>query len=88
MVIALGEQYTGVFTNSDSLWSELDRAGKAEHDEVWRMPLSEGYLGQIGGSNADLINTGGRAAGVCLRSFLPIPPFISFFSPLTLTDSS
>lgn len=64
MVIALGELYTGVFTNSDELWGELERAGKAEADEMWRMPLSEGYLGQIGNGNSDLINTGGRPAGV------------------------
>ena len=32
MDIALGEVYTGVFTNSDSLWSELNTAGEREHD--------------------------------------------------------
>ena len=76
MDIALGEVYTGVFTNSDSLWRELDDAGEREHDRFWRMPLSEDYAVQISGSNADLCNTGGRPAGACtaalfLKSFVP-----------------
>ncbi|GAA5919901.1 hypothetical protein JCM6882_004742 [Rhodosporidiobolus microsporus] len=65
MMIALGNQFTGVFTNSDSLWSELDAAGAAERDRVWRMPLDEGYYGQINGTGMDLCNTGGRLGGSC-----------------------
>ncbi|KAK4046983.1 hypothetical protein OIV83_005669 [Microbotryomycetes sp. JL201] len=65
MMIALGNQFTGVFTNSDSLWQELDAAGVAERDRVWRMPLDEGYMPQIGYSGMDLVNTGGRLAGSC-----------------------
>lgn len=57
-MIALGNQYTGVFTNSDSLWSELDAAANAERDRVWRMPLDEGYMSQINGTGMDLCNTG------------------------------
>lgn len=65
MMIALGQQYSGVFSNSDSLWAELDTAGKSERDPVWRMPLDEGYMGQINGTGMDLCNTGGRLAGSC-----------------------
>jgi cytosol aminopeptidase len=76
MDIALGEIYTGVFTNSNSLWSELNSAGEYEHDLFWRLPLSEDYAPQIRGSNADLCNIGGRPAGSCtaalfLKSFVP-----------------
>ncbi|EPT02578.1 hypothetical protein FOMPIDRAFT_1059138 [Fomitopsis schrenkii] len=75
MMVALGEVYTGVFTNSDSLWHDLDKAGKIEHDLFWRMPLSDAYAPQITSSNADLCNIGGRAAGSCtaalfLKSFV------------------
>ncbi|OSX68126.1 hypothetical protein POSPLADRAFT_1052257 [Postia placenta MAD-698-R-SB12] len=65
MSVALGEAFTGVFTNSDSLWQELDRAGLREHDRFWRMPLDDEYGPQIHSSNADLCNIGGRAAGSC-----------------------
>ena len=50
MDIALGEVFTGVFTNSDELWSELKVAGEHEHDRFWRMPLSDDYAVQISGS--------------------------------------
>ncbi|KAI0071218.1 leucine aminopeptidase [Panus rudis PR-1116 ss-1] len=75
MDIALGDVFTGVFTNSDSLWQELEAAGEHEHDRFWRMPLSEDYSHQITGSNADLCNVGGRKAGSCtaalfLKSFV------------------
>ncbi|EJU02104.1 peptidase M17 leucyl aminopeptidase [Dacryopinax primogenitus] len=65
MMIALGEPYAGVFTNSDSLWNELQLSGKEEHDRFWRMPLDDDYVPQISQSNADLQNTGGRPAGAC-----------------------
>ncbi|KAG8996867.1 hypothetical protein FRB94_007997 [Tulasnella sp. JGI-2019a] len=66
MVVALGTVYSGVFTNSDELWKELDLAGKETFDRFWRMPLDdEGYGPQIYGSNADLCNTGGKEAGSC-----------------------
>lgn len=76
MDIALGEIYTGVFTNSTSLWTDLSSASAREHDLLWRMPLSEEYAFQIRGSNADLCNVGGRPAGACtaalfLKSFVP-----------------
>ena len=76
MDIALGEVYTGVFTNSDSLWEQLRTAGDREHDRFWRMPLSDDYAPQIHRSNADLCNTGGRPAGSCtaaliLKAFVP-----------------
>jgi len=56
--IACGNQFSGVFTNSDSLWNELNEAGAAERDRVWRMPLDEGYMSQISGTGMDLCNTG------------------------------
>ncbi|KAF8597740.1 hypothetical protein BDV93DRAFT_452379 [Ceratobasidium sp. AG-I] len=75
MDVALGSVYTGVFSTSDELWSELNAAGEAEHDRFWRMPLDEAYGPQIYSSNADLCNTGGKSAGSCtaalfLKSFV------------------
>lgn len=64
-VIALGDIYSGVFTDTDSLWRELKVASEAEHDLCWRMPLTDMYLPQISKTNADLVNTGGPSAGSC-----------------------
>lgn len=37
MMIALGNQFTGVFTNSSELFAELDAAAASERDRVWRV---------------------------------------------------
>ncbi|KAI1318129.1 bleomycin hydrolase [Mortierella claussenii] len=76
MDVALGSAYAGVFSTSNSLWSELDAAGEEAHEAFWRMPLHSVYLPQITTNTiADLINTGGRSAGSCtaavfLREFV------------------
>ncbi|KAF9305743.1 bleomycin hydrolase [Mortierella antarctica] len=76
MDVALGGAYAGVFSTSDSLWSELNSAGEEAHEAFWRMPLHSVYLPQITTNTvADLINTGGRSAGSCtaaifLREFV------------------
>lgn len=76
MDVALGSAYAGVFSTSDSLWSELKTAGEEAHEQFWRMPLHSVYLPQITTNTvADLINTGGRSAGSCtaavfLREFV------------------
>ncbi|TFK42262.1 cytosol aminopeptidase family, catalytic domain-containing protein [Crucibulum laeve] len=74
MDIALGEVLAGVFSTSDTLWSQLHAAGEAEYDRFWRMPLDDDYLPQIHGSNADLQNTGGRPAGSCTAALF-LKPF-------------
>ncbi|KAF9040239.1 leucine aminopeptidase [Hymenopellis radicata] len=63
IVVAIGEHYSGVFTNSTELWNALNTAGETEYDRFWRMPLDEDYGPQIYGSNADLMNVGGTPAG-------------------------
>lgn len=64
-VIALGDVYSGVFTETEELWQELKTASETEHDLCWRMPLADSFLPQISKTNADLVNTGGRPAGSC-----------------------
>ncbi|KAF9437124.1 bleomycin hydrolase [Entomortierella beljakovae] len=76
MDVALGSAYAGVFSTSNSLWSELDAAGEEAHEAFWRMPLHSVYLPQITSNTvADLLNAGGRSAGSCtaavfLREFV------------------
>lgn len=75
MMIALGDVHTGAFVSDDSLFAELEHAGRIVNDTFWRMPLDSDYKAQISTSNADLCNTGGRLAGSCtaaifLREFV------------------
>jgi leucyl aminopeptidase len=62
-VIALGHVATGMYANQDDLAAELDAAGAAIWDRVWRMPLWEDYQEQLKSPFADMANIGGRPAG-------------------------
>ncbi len=64
MVIALGNEFAGLFANDDQLASQLLAAAEASGDRLWRMPLAEGYDKQIDSAIADVKNiAGGREAG-------------------------
>jgi len=66
IVIALGEPYSAVFTNSDTLWNELSTVGNVANDPFWRMPFHSDYRKTVAKSTvADLINNAGRSAGAC-----------------------
>lgn len=65
MVVALGENlYGGLFSNDDELAKNLEEAGKASGEWLWRLPLDDFYDKQINSEIADIRNTGsGRGAG-------------------------
>uniref|UniRef100_A0A667WQM6 Cytosol aminopeptidase n=1 Tax=Myripristis murdjan TaxID=586833 RepID=A0A667WQM6_9TELE len=68
MDVALGSAATGVFTNSDWLWEQLQKASVVTGDRVWRMPLFQHYTRQVTDSQlADLNNIGkySRSGGAC-----------------------
>ncbi len=62
-VIALGNQYSGLFSNDDELSAALSSAGKRAEDGAWPMPIDEEYADQLKSNFADLANVGGREGG-------------------------
>ncbi len=63
MIISLGHEYGGMFANDDTLAAQLDAAGKACGDKLWRMPLGSAYDKLIDSPIADIKNIGPREAG-------------------------
>ena len=63
MIVALGKEYAGMFTNSDGLGEQLSAAGSATLEPVWRMPLGKAYHQQLKSHVADMKNIGGPAGG-------------------------
>ena len=63
MVISLGHEHGGVFSNDDSLADELLKAGREVGDKLWRFPLSDAYNKLIDSQIADMKNVGPREAG-------------------------
>ncbi|CAA9538242.1 MAG: Cytosol aminopeptidase PepA [uncultured Sphingosinicella sp.] len=63
MIIALGYEYAGLFSNDDGLAEKLTKAGQASGDKLWRFPLGEAYDKQMDSQIADMKNAGPREGG-------------------------
>ena len=63
IIIALGNDNTGVFSNDDAFCDEFLAAAKAEDEGAWRLPLGPHYDKLLKSRVADMKNVGGRAAG-------------------------
>jgi len=63
IIVALGQEYAGLFSNDDKLVERLVRAGEAVGERVWRMPLGAEYDKIIDSKFADVKNSSGRNAG-------------------------
>ena len=63
IIIALGHENTGVFSNNDKFCTTFLKACEAEGEGAWRMPLGEAYDKKIKSDLADIKNIGGRDAG-------------------------
>ena len=63
IMVALGQEHAGLFSNDDELAARLSAAGAATGEAVWRMPLGAAYDKLINSKIADMKNAGGRNAG-------------------------
>jgi leucyl aminopeptidase len=63
IIVALGQDYAGMFANDDKLSEQLTKAGLETGERVWRMPLGPEYDKLIDSKFADMKNTGGRSGG-------------------------
>jgi leucyl aminopeptidase len=76
IIVALGKEYAGLFSNDTKLAAELGAAGEATGEKVWRMPLDKAYDKQIDSKNADMKNIGGGRHGGAITAAQFIPRFI------------
>jgi leucyl aminopeptidase len=63
IMVALGTEHAGLFSNNDELAERLVKAGLETGERVWRMPLAPEYDKLIDSQFADMKNTGGRNGG-------------------------
>src|SRR6476661_7689942 len=63
ILISLGHEWAGLFSNNDALASELQRLGEDSGDKLWRMPLAEPFDRLIDSPIADMKNVGPREGG-------------------------
>jgi len=72
IIIALGEEYAGLFSNNDELSNKLFKVGEKVKEKVWRLPLHENYDKLINSPIADIqnINYSGGAGSITAAQFL------------------
>lgn len=63
IMVALGHDHAGMFTNDDKLADRLAQAGREEGEPVWRLPLGDAYDKMLKSKIADMKNIGGPNAG-------------------------
>ncbi len=63
IMVALGTEYAGLFSNNDELAERLTKVGLETGERVWRMPLGPEYDKQIDSQFADMKNAGARNGG-------------------------
>ncbi|WP_425440962.1 leucyl aminopeptidase [Sphingomonas palmae] len=63
MIVSLGNEMGGLFSNDDALAEQILSAGRASGDLLWRFPLADGYDKLIDSAIADMKNVGPRGGG-------------------------
>jgi len=72
IIISLGGEYAGIFSNDDKLSDQLTAAGKAVDEKLWRFPLGDAYDKQLDSTVADMKNIGnaGEAGSITGAQFI------------------
>ncbi len=72
IIVSLGSEYAGLFSNNDKLSKQLINAGEQVEEKVWRMPLNKNFDKLIDSKNADMqnINYVGGAGSTTAAQFL------------------
>ena len=72
IIVALGSEYAGLFSNNDELSKKLLNAGEKVDEKLWRMPLHKNFDKLIDSKNADMqnINYAGGAGSTTAAQFL------------------
>ena len=72
IIISLGEEYAGLFSNNDELSKNIFKASENVNEKVWRLPLHKNYDKLIDSTIADVqnINYAGGAGSITAAQFL------------------
>ena len=72
IIVSLGSEYAGLFSNDDKISKQVISAGEKVEEKLWRMPLHKNYDKLINSKNADMqnINYVGGAGSTTAAQFL------------------
>ena len=63
ILVALGKEYAGLFSNNDALSEQITSAGRKVSEKSWRMPMEDAYDKMLKSHIADMKNIGGMYGG-------------------------
>jgi leucyl aminopeptidase len=63
IIVALGHENAGVFSNNDALANDFLKAAASEGEGAWRMPMGQAYDDKLKSRVADMVNSCGRDGG-------------------------
>jgi leucyl aminopeptidase len=86
IIVALGQEYAGMFSNNDQLAERLTKSGIETGELVWRMPLAPEYDKMIDSKFADMKNTGGSRWGGAITAAQFIKRFVDDKMPWAHLD--
>ncbi len=86
IIVALGQEYAGMFANSDELAQRLSKVGDETGEKVWRMPLAAEYDKMIDSKFADMKNTGGSRWGGAITAAQFVKRFVDDKMPWAHLD--
>ena len=72
IIVSLGEEYAGLFSNDDNISKKIFEAGEKVEEKVWRLPLHKNYDKLMNSKTADVqnINYAGGAGSITAAQFL------------------
>jgi len=72
IVVSLGNEYAGIFSNNDNLANTLIKSGEVEGEKLWKFPLHKNYDDLMNSEIADVqnINYSGGAGSITAAQFL------------------
>ena len=77
IIVALGKDYAGVFSNSDAVANPVIAAGSKVDENFWRLPLPSQYEKHIDSPIADVKNMGNGRAGASITAALFLQRFVN-----------
>ncbi|MEQ1889425.1 MAG: leucyl aminopeptidase [Alphaproteobacteria bacterium] len=86
ITIALGDAHAGLFSNQDALCAQIDTAGKAVGETVWRMPMGSQYDSKIKSKFADMQNISNAAGAGSITAAQFLLRFIENDTPWAHLD--
>lgn len=86
IIISLGNEHAGLFSNDDKLSDQLTKAGQSVGETLWRLPMGPEYDKQIDCDAADMKNIGGGRAGGSITAAQFLQRFIKQGTPWAHLD--